>query len=172
LCWFGLQIDRQTAESADRIGSITGRFAMLGWLAARTRAENGDDDGFTLIELLVVIIIIGILAAIAIPVFLQQRKKGYDAAIKSDLVAAATAEETYLTDFNVYAGTTANLSTSESFKFSAAGDYSGTPAITIAATSNHGYCLTAIAASGNTWFYDSSKGGLQPLATTYTCSVT
>ena len=49
-----------------------------------------------MIELLVVIIIIGILAAIAIPVFLQQRKKGYDAAIKSDLVAAASAEEAYM----------------------------------------------------------------------------
>jgi type IV pilus assembly protein PilA len=145
---------------------------MAGWLATRARAENREDNGFTLIELLVVIIIIGILAAIAIPVFLQQRKKGYDAAIKSDLVAAATAEETYLTDFNIYAGTTASLATSESFKFSAAGDYTNSAqAITIAATSNHGYCMTAVAASGNTWFYDSSKGGLQPLATTYTCSV-
>jgi type IV pilus assembly protein PilA len=145
---------------------------MLAWLSARTHAENRDDAGFTLIELLVVIIIIGILAAIAIPVFLQQRKKGYDAAIKSDLVAAATAEETYLTDFNVYAATTASLSTSESFKFSAAGDYTNnTQAIAIVPTSNHGYCMTATAASGNKWFYDSSAGGLQPLATTYTCSV-
>ena len=53
------------------------------------------DQGFTLIELLVVIVIIGILAAIAIPVFLNQRKKGVDASLKSDLKNAATAVETY-----------------------------------------------------------------------------
>src|SRR4026209_2270074 len=56
------------------------------------------DQGFTLIELLVVIVITGILAAIAIPVFLNQRKKGVDASLKSDLKNAATNIESWATD--------------------------------------------------------------------------
>jgi len=56
------------------------------------------ERGFTLIELLVVILIIGILAAIAIPVFLRQREKGYQAQIRSALKNAATAVESYGTE--------------------------------------------------------------------------
>jgi type IV pilus assembly protein PilA len=64
----------------------------------RRRAE--DEKGFTLIELLVVILIIGILAAIAIPAFLNQRSKAYDSAAKSNVRTAQTAMETYATDNN------------------------------------------------------------------------
>src|SRR5689334_2824337 len=71
-------------------------------LARMQKSMKEKDQGFTLIELLVVIIIIGILAAIAIPVFLNQRKKGYDAQAKSDLRNIATLEETFLTDNNYY----------------------------------------------------------------------
>lgn len=59
--------------------------------------QDVQDQGFTLVELLVVIIVLGILAAIAIPSFLNQRTKGYRAQALSDMKNAALAIETYAT---------------------------------------------------------------------------
>ena len=67
-------------------------------LARIRKVQEEREGGFTLIELLVVIIIIGILAAVAIPVFLSQRQKGYDAASKAELKTIATAQESFATD--------------------------------------------------------------------------
>jgi len=64
----------------------------------RQRQSMKSEEGFTLVELLVVILIIGILAAIAIPSFLSQREKAQDAEAKSAVKTAATAMETYFTD--------------------------------------------------------------------------
>jgi type IV pilus assembly protein PilA len=65
---------------------------------ARLRNRAKDEKGFTLIELLVVILIIGILAAVAIPTFLNQRGKAYDSNAQTAAKDAQIAEETYATN--------------------------------------------------------------------------
>ncbi|MGV8847618.1 prepilin-type N-terminal cleavage/methylation domain-containing protein [Tessaracoccus sp.] len=165
--------------TARRIDLLTsGRVRQM---LSRTRRSTADkDQGFTLIELLVVIIIIGILAAIAIPVFLNQRKKGVDAGMKSDLRNVANAMEAHFVDKRVYpqvglvwgAGAMGVGAT-------AGGDFSfnnqpitltGANVVTaVAAGAVAGtYCLTVTnptASNSGGLSYDSDKGGLLPLGT-------
>jgi type IV pilus assembly protein PilA len=77
-------------------------------MLAKLRNRAQDEQGFTLIELLVVILIIGILAAVAIPTFLNQRGKAYDSNAQSMVKNMQTAEETFATANN--GSYTANLS--------------------------------------------------------------
>ena len=143
------------------------------------RAIEETDEGFTLIELLVVIIIIGILAAIAIPIFLNQRKKGYDAQAKSDLRNVATEVESYFTDNQIYPTTVVNgaepatpaANTVYYRKSSNVAAITTVTWVTSAGTATDttgkaAFCLSAVSDSGTTWYYDSGLGGLRPKGTT------
>jgi prepilin-type N-terminal cleavage/methylation domain-containing protein len=129
-------------------------------LARIRKAMEEREEGFTLIELLVVIIIIGILAAIAIPVFLNQRKKGVDASIKSDLRTIANEEETLATDSSPYSTNPSQAKTSNGNHFKVG-------------VTTDGYCIQGWNSSGSGgttafFWYDSGLGGLQSGASTAT----
>ncbi len=98
-----------------------------------------DNKGFTLIELLIVVVIIGILAAIAIPKFSATREKAYVSAMKSDLKNLASQQEIYYSDNYSYTtsatalgfaqsqGVTVAISAATSTGWGASSTHSGTP---------------------------------------------
>ena len=83
--------------------------------------------GFTLIELLIVVVIIGILAAIAIPKFAATKDKAKLASVKTDLRNLMTAQEAYFSDYATY-GTYAQLQTASNFSLSSGNSGVATPA--------------------------------------------
>ncbi len=110
---------------------------MTGTRVATSDDKAADEQGFTLIELLVVIVILGILAAVAIPTYLAQRDKANAADSISNLRNVAVVAETYFIDAASYAG----LSTSTLFtEYDTAGDDIN---LTVIVEEDAGYCIEA-----------------------------
>ena len=136
-------------------------------LARIRKAMDENESGFTLIELLVVMIIIGILAAIAIPVFLNQRKNAVDASYKSDLRTVANEMESYYTDNESYpavAPATAAVGTGPTIGGTAVRVSKNTQIATTYNATAQAFCLEALNTSNkgsHAWVYVSSQGGLQ-----------
>jgi type IV pilus assembly protein PilA len=136
-------------------------------IIARMRAKK-QDEGFTLIELLVVVVIIGVLVAIAVPVYLNYRQGAADKSAQSDVRGAVSAVEQWYTDN----GNTYPASATEKTASFALGGTSSTQVtlsdntklsyIKIDGTGTSGsykICATNSGGTGKVYLYDSSAGG-------------
>jgi type IV pilus assembly protein PilA len=119
----------------------------------RSRAQ--DEKGFTLIELLIVILIIGILAAIALPAFLNQRGKAQDTEAKSQVRTMQTAEESlYAADQSYVLGILSKLQAVESTLSSG----KATPAVTSATADT--YVVQSTSVTGNVYTIAKANTGV------------
>jgi type IV pilus assembly protein PilA len=144
----------------------------------RLRAEKSD-EGFTLIELLVVVVIIGVLVAIAVPVYLNYRKGAADKSAQSDVRGAISAIEQYYTDSgNTYpsgptgAQTSSFLLTGSTTAKITLSDKTSLVYYPVAGTPVVAYrvCATNSGGSGKYYAYDSTAGGSVQASTSITSS--
>lgn len=118
-------------------------------------------DGFTLIELLIVVVIIGVLAAIAIPQFTSTKERAFDAAAQSDIRNMMTAQESYFFANQEYVGSTVEAGKSADLDEDGTADFQASKNVALTVTiyedDNDGYRITAKhESSQQTWCVNSS----------------
>lgn len=154
-------------------------------IITRLRAKKGD-EGFTLIELLVVVVIIGVLVAIAVPVYLNYRKGAADKSAQSDVRGAVSTVEQYYTDNgNTYPAGTNCSKQGASFQLGSGGCSGAVSGATTApagwvvvsdktvmtyaytaGSTSYKICAYNTGGSGKFYLYDSSQGGSVTASTT------
>lgn len=121
-------------------------------------------EGFAFVELVIIMVIIAVLAAVAIPIYLNQRRSGYESAVKSDLKNAATALEAWSADRN--SGFAATGTDTPDAVLADREQFSKSPGVTVSvvSSSSDDYCLKAThtslgSATDDIWYFTKVKQG-------------
>ncbi len=140
-------------------------------MKARLRKKYPEaDQGFTLIELLVVMIIIGLLAAIAIPLFLNQRRRAVDASMKQDIRTVAMHLEGLYGEDRNYPASYAATTTPSGVTLSKGNQVALTTPATAGQPGTYCLVISRVAGAGpasqSAWVYASNQSGVQPKGVT------